>query len=297
MPNWIVSTLDCLAHLLGYINWSLATPIVGSLAAAFFGAYTAQRIIERRETRQRLSKEIRSTSVATTLAIHIANSCIAMKKQHIKRLHESYHRDKKQVLEILSTPSINGQRREFNYKPDLEYLPVLELPTEHLQRIVADEISVVARPLLLPSIIRQVVRSQADSVASRNGMLEEFKKANLGHHEFAALYFGLPTPRGVDNIYGANLDALHTYTDDCIYFSVRLTNDLVEHGRGLRTNFEKRYKEKAPRVTTADFSTIEKGLIPPESNYADWEKMASSPAAPSAIPREPFWKRWHKRAA
>lgn len=296
MFDWIGRTFDLLANLSRTVDWRMAAPIVGSLAAAFFGAYTAQRIIERRETRQNLSKEIRSTSAATTLSIHIANTFIAMKKQHIKRLHESYHQNKKEVLEVLKSPPINGRRPEFHYKADLEYLPVAELPTEHLQRIVADELSVVARPLLLPFMIRQVVRSQADAVIHRNRLVDEFKKANLSLDEFAAKYFGLNSPRGVDNVYGATLDGIYTYTDDCIYFSIRLTNDLLDHARGLQKKYEARYKEKAPSVTIADFSKVEKGLLPLEGGYADWEKMASR-SEQSSMAQKSFWRRWTRRSA
>lgn len=291
MYNWLTLTFGYLVEVLRVVDWRIAVPIAGSLAAAFFGAYTAQRIIERREIRQKLSKEIRSTSVAITLSLHIANTFIGMKKQHIKRLHEEYHRSKSEMVELLKTAPINGQKREFNYRADLEYLPSTELPTDHLQRVVADEISVVARPLLLPSLIRQVVRSQADAVTARNRLIDEYKKASHSHNEFAALYFGLDRPRGVDNVYGATLDAIYTYTDDCIYFAIRLTNDLGEHGRRLQKMYEARFKEKAPRITTADFSKVQADLLPPASNYPEWEKMTSGVEA-AANSAKPLWKRW-----
>ncbi|HQS18457.1 hypothetical protein [Reyranella sp.] len=294
MSEWITPVLAWLTYLLGWLEMRMFVPIAGSLAAAFFGAYTAQRIIERRETRQKQSKEIRSTSVAITLALHVANTFIAMKKQHIRRLHEDYHRSKKEIVNRLKTRPVATEERVFNFKADLEYLPLAELPTDHLQRIVADEISVVARPLLLPSIIRQVVRSQHDAVTARNRQIDEFKKVSLLGGDFTAGFFGLDHPRGVDNRYGANLDAISAYTDDCIYFSIRLTNDLLEHGRTLQKKYEARFKEKAPRITIADFSKVEKDLLPPVDNYPEWEKMSSGLDVGRTSPK-PLWKRLMRR--
>jgi len=296
MWNWLALTFDYLAESLRAVDWRLAVPVVGSLVAAFFGAYTAQRIIERREIRQKLSREIRNANVATTLSLHIANAFIGMKKQHVKQLYDDYHLSKTEVVQALKVTLPSGQRPEFHYRADLEHLPTLELPTEHLQRIVADEISVIGRPLLLPTMIRQVVRSQIDAVNVRNRMIDEFKKASLPHNDFAALYFGLRGPRGVDNIYGTTVDAINAYTNDCIYFSIRLSEDLAVHARGLQQRYADQYRDKPPSVASADFSKVEEGLLPSRDDYADWEKMAPKPVA-EKVSRRRFWRLWTKRRA
>jgi hypothetical protein len=90
------------------------------------------------------------------------------------------------------------------------------------------------------------------------------------------------------------LDAIFQYTDDCIYFSIRLTNDLLEHGRALQKKYETRFKEKAPRITVADFSKVEKGILPLAGNYLDWEKMTSGVDI-GRSPAKPLWKRWTKQ--
>jgi hypothetical protein len=65
--------------------------------------------------------------------------------------------------------------------------------------------------------------------------------------------------------------AIHSYTDDVVFFSSLLCTDLIEHGARVRTEFRKKYGKVGPGMGTVDFSKLRNdGVIPPEAEYAGW---------------------------
>jgi hypothetical protein len=69
-----------------------------SCAGAFAGAYGAQWIVARGKEREELLAEIRNTNATTVVALGICNTFLAIKKQHVKRLKESFDRQKADYL-------------------------------------------------------------------------------------------------------------------------------------------------------------------------------------------------------
>lgn len=65
--------------------------------------------------------------------------------------------------------------------------------------------------------------------------------------------------------------AIHSYVDDIAFFSALLCTDLIEHGNSVHAAYTKRFGKGAPKVSTVNFSVPrQKGLIPPDAQYADW---------------------------
>src|SRR5205823_4467248 len=83
----------------------------------------------------------------------------------------------------------------------------------------------------------------------------------------------------------SSIEGIHRFTDDCIYFSKLLGDDLCAHGKLAKQRFEKAFRGPAPGIASCDFSKPEKnGLMPPRESYADWESMfVSAPAAPRGL--------------
>jgi hypothetical protein len=74
--------------------------------------------------------------------------------------------------------------------------------------------------------------------------------------------------------YPATIDAIYSQTDDGIFFSRLLCQDLARHGQALAAQFDKSHKKRNIIINEPDFSKAEKaGLMPPAENYSDWTKM------------------------
>src|SRR5690349_16473622 len=87
--NWIEPWIDW-ESLKAFANSAFTTSLVGALAGAFAGARAAQVIAERSKLRDEISKQIRDTNAAMVVSFTIANSVLALKKQHVAELKTSY---------------------------------------------------------------------------------------------------------------------------------------------------------------------------------------------------------------
>jgi hypothetical protein len=198
---------------------------------------------------------------------------LSIKKQHVKSLKENLDSQQRALQEFHAQRQARAipLDREFRVQMDLETLSLPALPINVLQTQIFDKLSVWARPIMLATTLTQTVRSLNASLETRNQLIAS-AKAGGGmsvHH-----YFGLPQGGQVNRDYPSIIDAIHSQTDDGIYFSHLLTMDLMEHGTELAKRFKKRFGEGAPRVNEADFSNAEKaGLMPNPNNYSDWTTM------------------------
>jgi hypothetical protein len=72
---------------------------------------------------------------------------------------------------------------------------------------------------------------------------------------------------------GRESSASGEQTDDCIFFSRILADDLLEYGKRLRRRHAWRLRLALPSVAPADWSEAERqGLLPANSEYAQWLK-------------------------
>jgi hypothetical protein len=102
----------------------------------------------------------------------------------------------------------------------------------------------------------------------RNNIIADCKANPRAQTALAQLYFGLKSKDGrTDLSYPSSVNAILAYTDDCIWFTKRLIDDLVEHGKALT----KSIKRNPPKISAPEFTrAIELKLIPDDVNYASW---------------------------
>lgn len=112
-----------------------------------------------------------------------------------------------------------------------------------------------------------------EAMSSRNGVIEEVRKSkDLSPQDMLNFYLGLPGKDGViDERYRTSLDAIYAYTDDCIYFSKLLAEDLFSYGLDLRKSAGKRLFWRMPKLSEVNWARAhEQELIPKDDQYADW---------------------------
>jgi hypothetical protein len=96
--QWLSADLAAPSYTKNFLNSNFVTALIGSGAGAGVGAWVAQRIVARGKERDELLAEIRNTNAATVVALGICNTFLAIKKQHVKRLKETFDKQKTDYL-------------------------------------------------------------------------------------------------------------------------------------------------------------------------------------------------------
>lgn len=255
----------------GFANSSFTT----SLAGAFAGAIAAQRIAEKGKFREELLKEFHHTNAAISLAMAAACLGLALKKQHIKALKSSYDEDIKN-FEIYKSKKSAGQLEAdtpYEIHPNLLVLQDITPPIAVIQDIVLSKLSTAGRTISATTALSDSIVNLNGAISKRNELLNSYKNNQFPegaklHH----LYLGLPYGDGNTNQeYGGTVLAIALYTDDVIFFSVKLCEDLMEHGEALKKRYRSRLRGRPPRISAVDFEVPrQNGLIPNDAQYEPW---------------------------
>lgn len=258
-------------NIKGVANSSFTT----SLAGAFAGAIAAQRIAEKGKFREELVKEFQSTNSAIALAISVTSVALALKKQHINDLKSSYDADQKN-FKAHKAKIENGQiapNTQIEIKPNLLFLQGISPPIAKIQDIVLSRLSAVGRTIASVTALADAVENLNGALSKRNELLNSFKNNQFPEGAtFADMYLGLQyQERHTNEEYGGSIKAISLYTDDVIFFSIKLYDDLQDHSATLTRRYKSRLRGAPPRASTADFEKPrQNGLIPKDEDYVDW---------------------------
>jgi hypothetical protein len=257
-----------------FLNSNLFIAFVGGFTGAIGGALGAQRISERNRRREEKLKELRYTNAAIMVGYTICNAALALKKQHVQPMRESFlnaktdleafkvKRDAKQV-----PPDV-----QFQVQLGMRTYPAPIVPIESLKDIMFQELSVVGRPLALAAVIEQSLIGLSAAIAKRDQLIQRFGTGDIPEELHPNYYFGLPFQGGhINQEFPDLVEAIYSYVDDLAFFSSKLCVDLIKHGAKVRESLMKKPSKKVPRVSEVDFSgPLKSGLIPPDSLYKDW---------------------------
>lgn len=256
------------------MNSNIVIAVVGGFAGAIGGALGAQRIVERSRKREELLKELRYTNAAIMVASTFCNAALALKKQHVQPIRETFLKMKRdlEAFEERRNAKQIATDDTFHFQMDMRTYLAPILPVETLKHIVFQDLSAVGRPLALVAVIEQSLIGLSSAIAKRDQLIQRFASGEILEHDRAHYYFGLPLPGGnLNQEYPDLVEAIYSHTDDLVFFSNQLCNDLMKHGAKLREALTKRPSKQLPNVSEADFSgPLKSGLLPPDSQYADW---------------------------
>jgi hypothetical protein len=271
-----------------FFNSTFFTAIAGSFAGAVGGAYAAQRIVARNRERDELLTEIRNTSAATVVAFDVCNLFVTMKQQHVKPLKDAFERQKTELHTFLTKRNLRQIPPDtaFPFTADLRTLFLPPFPVDTLQKLVFERLSLdERRPLMLISAIGETAHGLNTSVDNRNRLIASYKATHFVDNELLYLYFGLPhgATRITNEEYPSLIDAIYRHTDDGIFFSRLLCEDLFKHNVELVNRFKKDFKTSALTIIDRpDFTKpLRAGLMPNDADYEDWftlfEKRRQTP--------------------
>lgn len=282
LPAWI--SWEGAGNLL---NSAFTTSLIGVLAGAFAGARAAQNVAERSKQKDQLLSQIRATNAAISASFVFCNLLIALKRQHVKPLYETFVAKRAELAEF------HAKRRAgkiptdhpFVFTADLRTLQMPLLPVQLIERLVFDKLSVIGRPLALTTSLAGVASTLADLMQRRSALIEGFKQIPPDKQGLvAALYFGRSFAEDrVSTEYADTLEALFNQTDDGIFFSQLLCRDLMESGDNALKEYKRLSKKSTEHISTIDFrQALRLGLMPDESKYQDWLRGFQRPDSSEA---------------
>jgi hypothetical protein len=283
-----------------FLNSNFFTAIAGACAGAFAGAYGAQRIIARGREREELLSEIRNTNAATVVALGICNTFLAIKKQHVKRLKETFDTQRADYLARAHKYRM-GELAPGDTVPALLFdlqvlvLPPFDLPLDTLRHQIFEKISLSnRRALMLVTSLTETVHGLNTSINNRNRLIASYHTAGMSSDDLLPLYFGLPQPRThvINKTYPDLIDAIYKQTNDGIFYAKLICNDLFAQNGQLAGRFKKRFGRSAlVSMDKPDFAVPEgEGLMPNEADYTDWLTLFKEAKPPKPRARR-GWRR------
>lgn len=273
--------------LKGFGNSAFTT----SLAGAFAGAYAAQRIAAKSKVRDELIKEIRNTNAGLILALTITNLALAIKRQHVQNLKNSYDDDVRNANAHLLGVR-NGTidpKAPLILSMNFISLQGISPPIESLREIVLAKLSTHGRALAAVTALADGITNLNDALRRRNDLIADYKAKKLpegaGIHE---LYLGLQYDEGhVNSEYGNTVQGIYLYVNDVIFFGMKLCEDLREHGGRVVKNNKKTLKNAPSDLVEIDFKPAKDlGLIPNEDEYMSWTSGMQVKPKP-----KPWWNK------
>jgi hypothetical protein len=254
--------------IVNFADSNFFVALVTALAGAAAGALGAQWIVSRNESKRRLLEEIRATNAAIIVAFEIINTFCSLKSQHVRRLKETFDAQERAFHEAFERNQRGQAAGEvFEVQFDFQILTFPRTPTDILQHLLVEKVSVAGRALSAFARLLSSLDGLSDALRGRNEFIAEIKAEQPHRNTIIARYFGLPTGGREDLTYPSTVNAISLYTDDTIFFTHKLMEDLTQHGRNLAAAFGKR----APKVQQPDFAKArEQKLIPDDAQYADW---------------------------
>lgn len=263
------------------LNKILESKTFGTLVAgafgAFFGALGAQFVIRRGQNRQELVAELNGTNAALSLCFFTTNVFLSLKKHQVRPMCDAYEDMQKKHAQFLAAlKSYTGPRPpSFTIQADWETLSPPRIPSEMLERSVLEKISIRGRGFAAAAQLVNSVDLLEKAVLYRNDLIEEFRKqAPLPPKRLAEVYLGTKDQNGFEDArYSSVISAIKAYTDDCIFYSKVLGDDLEKYGGSLRKKGKWKFQFFLPKVTEIDWSSATQNALMPDSNeYKRWLK-------------------------
>jgi hypothetical protein len=115
--------------------------------------------------------------------------------------------------------------------------------------LIFDRINAQGRALALISLIDNAATGLRHTSAKRDSLIAMFKANPPAPDILPLIYFGEKLPSGhTHREYADIVEVVHSYTDDLIFFSADLCDELVKYGQALRAEFLKAHKRGAPEL-------------------------------------------------
>lgn len=231
---------------------------------AVFGAWWSGRAAAKRK----VIDELRAVSAAHALSVMIANKTIELKRQFIREIAAEYDALAEAHDVFMTDP--NGP---FELKMDLRTLSDITFPSQHLEKIIFEKLSLGYRGIGAAVSLSGATDDLRESIKYRNGLVSEFRdQSNAPVLVKSRKYLGLVDGDVVDDRFRSNVEALNLQTDCCIYFAWQLSVEIVTYENTLRAR-SWHFALPGTKLVDADWTQpATEGLLPEKAAFANWER-------------------------
>jgi len=256
------------------LNSNFTTSLLGSLAGAFGGAWAAQKIVERAARREQLRNEVLQSIKALEALFALCNSFLNLNEQFSRPLLISFEEQREGVIKYRDALRAgSGILDDISIKMECATLTPPAIKFDFIGEIILDSISISGRPRMIASMLPQTIEDLKNSISERNKWINQSRE-NRDGSAYLAKFFGLPQNGLVDRTYMDLVHQIAKGTDDCVFFSRMLIEDVRKHAEAMRTELKKEYAGPVPRIPLVDFSRSEKkNLFPGKAGYESWTAM------------------------
>lgn len=255
----------------------LARSLFTALFGASLGAWAAQNLGARIREREERLKTVRAGNAATMLAYVITDSLLGFKHQLVKPSVDQYFNERRRII-AETEASKNRPPGSFmgpaiiEANAEMNAFSLLATPVKELQDIVLKQVSPQMRPVWMMGALSGALVSLEQITAERNELISDFRKASAEGKNIIEAFYGLKSQAGADERYAHMMEHLRDRTDDAIYFSKLIGDDLLRYANALRSTLPEAARPFAPVIVSADFSR-RADIMPDATKYKDYDKM------------------------
>jgi len=233
-----------------------------AVPSALFGAW----ISSRGQSKRTIIDEIKALGAANAICFSIANRAMALKGQHTRSMKEAYD-----AATDAHDAAMTNNVGEHTVVMDFQTLLAPTFPSASLEKIIVEKTNVGVAGVACAIALIGAIEELRGSLEYRTALADDFRKdASAPLKVRIARYLGLFHNGFVDDRFRTNVDALVSHTDDCIFFSVRLSGILVRYEKKLRRRYWHMHLPVRKMAEPNWKKAREANLIPPDSEYMDW---------------------------
>jgi hypothetical protein len=205
------------------------------------------------------------------VAVTICNKAMALKRQHIAPMKIRYDEAKSAHQAEVRSPS----GRPLMVSLDLATISRSKFPDDILAKLIFEKSSIGEKGAIIAIELSTSIENLNYACDFRTRLIDEIRKEPaLTDEQLAQRYLGIENSGQTDARFSHSMEMLRLYTDDCIFFSKMLADELLIYGRNLRNRYRWKYRLPVGKMKGADWSMAEReNLIPPPDQYANWTRV------------------------
>jgi hypothetical protein len=248
-------------------TWRNTPAPIKTAATAAFGLVIGAWLTGRAQAKRRMIEELNALRAATAVCFSITNRALSLKRQIVRPMKERHD----QAVAAFQT----HQKGLLELALDLQTVSQLKFPSDVLERLVFEKTNIGEKGLAVSVALSGAIDDLRNSIGLRNELISEFReqREKMTELQRIELYVGVPRTGEIDRRFGQNVQALYSQTDDCIFFSMLLADELRKYNNAVHSRNRFRFRLGRSKLLPADWTIArEAKLIPDESAYADWSR-------------------------
>jgi hypothetical protein len=255
---------DASLWIVGLVNSSFGTALLGAL----FGAGAANYFAQRAERKSALMRRLQASNAATAMARAIFQHALGLKEHLTQPEIDKFKSDKNRFISFLSRT--DGEDNHFHVEYNFRSFDMFQHNAEEIEKIVLSNGSLDPKTTMASTFLVQTLNSLSKLIAQRKIEIERLSSEikRLSDEQFSQIYFGVRDNDGnIDERYSDAMLGIELQLDSSIFYAKFIVEDLAKQNEELSRKLGK----DAPRPIKFVFDSVNYGhLLPNPDEFPDW---------------------------